>query len=174
MKISKITVGELQTNCYLLEKESESLLIDPGDESSKIKDFIKDKNLIGILITHKHFDHIGALEDIATYYNIPIYDNSNLKEGANHISTFTLEVIKTYGHTMDSLSYYFKDDKVMFTGDFLFEGTIGRCDFEESDYREMLSSIRKMKEYDNDIIIYPGHGPKTTLGLEKASNIYFM
>ena len=174
MKISKITVGELQTNCYLLEKESESLLIDPGDESSKIKDFIKDKNLIGILITHKHFDHIGALDEIATFYNIPIYDNSNLKEGANHISTFTLEVIKTYGHTMDSLSYYFKDDKVMFTGDFLFEGTIGRCDFEESNYNEMLRSIRKIKEYDNDITIYPGHGPKTTLGIEKENNIYFV
>ena len=174
MKVSKIIVGDLQTNCYLLEKDNECLLIDPGDESSKIKDFIKDKNLIGILITHKHFDHIGALDEIATFYNIPIYDNSNLKEGTNHISTFTLEVIKTYGHTMDSLSYYFKDDKVMFTGDFLFEGTIGRCDFEESNYNEMLRSIRKIKEYDNDIIIYPGHGSKTTLGIEKENNIYFV
>ena len=174
MKVSKIIVGELQTNCYLLENGSECLLIDPGDESSKIKDFIKDKNLIGILITHKHFDHIGALDNIATFYNIPIYDNSNLKEGINHISTFTIEVIKTYGHTMDSLSYYFKDDKVMFTGDFLFEGTIGRCDFEESDYSEMLSSIIKIKKYDNDIIIYPGHGSKTTLGIEKENNIYFV
>lgn len=173
MIINKIIVGELQTNCYIIEKNNECLLIDPGAEYLKIKEFIKDKNIIGILITHNHFDHVGCVKDLVREYNIPIYDNNNLKEGINYISTFTIDVIKTYGHTMDSITFYFEDDKVMFTGDFLFYDTIGRCDFIESNYEEMLKSIDRIKGYDDDIIIYPGHGVKTYLGREKKYNIYF-
>lgn len=173
MNISKIEVGELQTNCYLLEKEGNCLIIDPGDEYLKIKNFIKDKKIIGILITHNHFDHVGCINNLINDYNIPIYNNNNLTEGINHISTFTFDVIKTYGHTMDSISIYFKDEKVMFTGDFLFYDTIGRYDLLESNPKEMLKSINKIKIYPNDITIYPGHGPNTNLGREKQYNIYF-
>lgn len=173
MNISKIVVGELKTNCYLIEKNGKCLLVDPGAEYLKIKDFIKDKMLVGILITHNHFDHVGCIKNLVNDYNIPVYDDSNLKEGLNRISIFDVEVIKTYGHTMDSISFYFKETKVIFTGDFLFYGTIGRCDFLESDYKEMLKSIKKIKEYSNDITIKPGHGIDTTLGREKAENIYF-
>ena len=173
MKIDKIVVGELQTNCYLLENDNEALIIDPGDEYSKIKKFIKDKNLIGILLTHNHFDHTGLVNDLIKDYNISLYDNNSLNEGINHISTFKLEVIKTYGHTMDSLTFYFKDDKVMFTGDFIFYDTIGRCDFRESNIEEMKKSINKIKKYNDDIIVCPGHGKNTTLGREKKNNIYF-
>ncbi len=133
MKISKICVGELQTNCYLLEKGNEALLIDPGAEYKRLKKFIKGKNIVGILLTHHHFDHIGCVNDLVNEYNLIVYDNNSLNEGINNISTFTFEVIKTYGHTMDSISFYFSLDKVMFTGDFLFYDTIGRCDFIESD-----------------------------------------
>lgn len=173
MHISKIEVGELQCNCYLLEKDNNCLLIDPGAEYKKIKQFIKDKNIIGILITHNHFDHVGCINNLINDHNIPVYDNNSLNEGLNHISTFTFEVIKTYGHTMDSISFYFKVDKVMFTGDFLFYDTIGRCDFPESNYKEMINSINKIKMYPDDITIYPGHGIETTLGREKHHNIYF-
>ena len=173
MNISKIVVGELKTNCYLIEKAGACLLVDPGDEYLKIKDFIKDKKIVGILITHKHFDHIGCIKELVSDYNISVYDDSNLKEGINYISTFSVDVIKTYGHTMDSICFYFDKEKVMFTGDFLFYDTIGRCDFPESDYKEMLKSIKKIKVYSNDIVIYPGHGRETTLGREKEENIYF-
>lgn len=173
MNISKIVVGELQTNCYLIEKDNECLLIDPGAEYLKIKDFINSKNVIGILITHSHFDHIGCINNLINDYSIPLYNNDNLNEGLNHISTFTFEVIKTYGHTMDSISFYFDKERVMFTGDFLFYDTIGRCDFLESDYEEMKKSIKKIKEYQSDIKIYPGHGIETTLGREKEENVYF-
>ena len=173
MNIEKIEVGELQTNCYLLEKEGNCLIIDPGDDYHKIKELIKDKNLIGILITHHHYDHIGSVNKLTEEYKIPIYDNNTLKEGINHISNFTFEVIKTYGHTMDSISFYFKEDKIMFTGDFLFYDTIGRCDFKESDINQMMSSIKKIKQFKDDITIYPGHGKKTNLGREKQHNIYF-
>ena len=173
MEVKKIVVGKLQTYCYLIEKDSCCLIVDPGDEYYKIKEFIKNKKVVGILITHNHFDHIGCVEDIINDYNIPVYDNSNLKEGLNSISTFSFEVIKTYGHSMDSISFYFKKDKVMFTGDFLFYNTIGRCDFLDSSIKEMIDSINKIKEYSDDITIYPGHGSKTNLGFEKKYNIYF-
>lgn len=172
MIIKTLPVGELQCNCYLLEQNNECLIIDPGAEYSKIKKLIKDKKLIGILLTHSHFDHIGCVEDLINDYNIPLYDNNNLKEGPNHISTFCFEVIKTYGHTMDCLTFYFKDDNVMFTGDFLFYESIGRVDFPESNVEEMVNSIEKIKKYSNDIIIYPGHGSKSTLEHEKQFNYY--
>lgn len=173
MNISKIKVGELQTNCYLLEKDDNCLLIDPGDEYEIIKEFIKNKNIIGVLVTHKHYDHIGCINNLVLDYDIKVYDNSNLDEGIKRLGTFSFEVIKTYGHTMDCITFYFKEDKVMFTGDFLFYDTIGRCDFLESDYNEMLKSIDKIKEYPDDVIVYPGHGRETNLGREKQYNIYF-
>ena len=172
MNITNIVVGELETNCYILEKDNNVLIVDPGAEYNKIKEKLKDKNLVGILLTHNHFDHTGCIKDLIREYNIPLYDNKTLKEGINNISTFTFEVIKTYGHTMDSISFYFKEDKVMFTGDFLFYDTIGRCDFPESNIEEMKKSISKIKAYQDDITIYPGHGIKTTLGREKEYNLY--
>ena len=120
------------------------------------------------MITHYHPDHIGALD----YFDCPIYDN-NLGEKEYEIGPFKFEIIKTYGHTTDSVTYYFKNDKVMFTGDFLFEKTVGRWDFETGDYEQMKTSILKIKKYPDDITIYPGHGNTTNLGYEKINNIYF-
>ena len=173
MKIENIKVGDLETNCYILEKNNNVLLIDPGDESNKIIDKIGDRKLIGILITHNHFDHIGCVSDIVNDYKIDVYDNSNLDEGENNISIFKFKVIKTYGHTMDSISFYFDKDKVMFTGDFLFYNTIGRCDLNESREYEMKKSLEKIKLYEDEIAVYPGHGRDTTLGREKMYNVFF-
>lgn len=173
MKINSIPVGELRCNCYLLEQNGEALLIDPGDELEKIEQFIKDKNVIAILLTHHHFDHVGCVKSLTDKYHYPVYEAQNLSEGTHCISTFCFEVIKTPGHTMDSITYYFSKDKVMFTGDFLFYHTIGRCDLEGSDPQKMLQSIQKIKTYSNDIQIYPGHGKTTILGEEKKNNPYF-
>ena len=101
------------------------------------------------------------------------FDKDNLKEGKFDIDAFHFEVIYTPGHTSDSVTYYFKDDKVMFTGDFVFKDSIGRCDLPTGDFRVMLNSIEKIKKYDDDIVIYPGHGEKSTLGYEKTNNEYF-
>ena len=173
MNINCIKVGYLKCNCYLLEKDNECLLVDPGDDLDKIINFIEGKNIVGILLTHSHFDHVSSVEDLVNMYNYSVYDINNLKEGSNKVGGFSFEVIKCFGHTCDSISFYFKKDKVMFTGDFLFKGTIGRCDLPESDYDLMLKSISKIKKYDDDIVIYPGHGVKSTLGYEKNNNPYF-
>jgi len=173
MNISMIKVGLLKCNCYLIEKNNECLLIDPGDDYEKIKEFIKDKNIIAILLTHNHFDHVASADNLQEDLNLKINNHKNLKEGQLEIGNFHIEVIETNGHTQDCYTFYFKDEKVMFTGDFLFKNTIGRCDLLESDYKEMLKSIEKIKKYEDDIKVYPGHGDSTTLGKEKTNNSYF-
>ena len=167
MEIKTIVVGPLQTNCYILTKNNQTLIIDPGDEPNKIINEIN-KEVIGILITHYHFDHIGALNTIKEKYNYPVYDISNLKEDINTIGPFSFKVIKTPGHKSDLVSYLF--DKNLFCGDFIFKGSIGRYDLPSGNFQEMQKSISQIIKYDQDIIIYPGHGPKTTLK-EEINNL---
>ena len=174
MKVEVVKVGFLECNCYVVSKGNDCLVIDPGDELDKIVKLIGEKKVKGILITHNHFDHVGCVDSLSLKYNVKIYDYNNLDEGVNSVDKFKFEVIYTFGHTMDSVSYYFRDDKIMFTGDFLFKDTVGRCDLDGGNYNLMLDSIKKIKKYDDDIIIYPGHGEFSTLGDEKKNNSYFM
>lgn len=165
MNIKKVVVGNLRTNCYILEIDDECLVIDPGDEFDKIEKSI-DKNLVGVLITHKHFDHIGAKNEMLNHYKVECYDNNNLIEGINTINNFNFEVIYNPGHTMDSISFIFKDS--MFSGDFIFEGTIGRCDL-GGDFELMKDSIRNILKKDVNYKIYPGHGNYTFLNDERIN-----
>ena len=171
MQIDRIVVGQLETNCYVLTIDNDVLLIDPGDEIEKIKPFIKNKNLVAVLVTHYHFDHIGALN----YFDKnKIYDIHNLDEKEYIFNKFIFDVIYTKGHKEDAITFYFKKDKIMFTGDFIFEDSIGRVDLPGGDIKEMIQSLNKIKVYDDDIIIYPGHGDSTILGKEKMNfNYYF-
>lgn len=171
MEIRKLVLGELDTNCYLLEKDNNVLIIDPASDYRKIIKYLNGKNVLGIIITHYHFDHIGALDDFKKNFDITIYDSKNLKD-TNCISNFNFKVIKTPGHTDDSITIYFEKEKVMFVGDFVFKGTIGRMDLPTGDSIEMKNSIEKLKKY-SDIIIYPGHGEGTTIEYEKKNNYYF-
>ena len=170
MKIEKVKTGYLEENCYVISINDECLIIDPGDEFLKIKKLINNKKVLGVLITHYHFDHIGALEEIKNEYNVPVIDyKSNVVQ---KIGPFNFEIIKTPGHKEDAVTYYFKDDKVMFVGDFIFQGSIGRCDLEGGNFEDMKKSIKNIKKYDKDIILYPGHGNSTTLKNEMESNPY--
>ena len=186
MKIEKLVVGSYQENCYFLIKDNSLIIVDPGDEFDKINNkIINEKlNLKAILITHAHFDHVGALEELINTYNVPVYYNNvnneiiydnliNFTEDKYNVLNFNFEIIKTPGHRNDLVTYYFYDDNVMFTGDFIFSGSIGRMDLEYASVSEMQKSIDKIKKYSNNIIIYPGHGDKTTLGNEKENNYYF-
>ena len=173
MNIKIIKVGYLECNCYIIEKNNKVLIVDPGDEYDKIKPNLKSKKVLAILNTHNHFDHIGCIKDIVRDYNVEVYSFDNLEEKEYEIEDFKFSVIFTPGHTPDSICFYFKKDKVMFTGDFLFYDTIGRCDLKDSDYGEMLKSIEKIKKYSKDIVIYPGHGRNSTLGREFLSNPHF-
>ena len=166
MEIEKIEVGYLRANCYILKKGNNALIIDPGDDGEKILEKTKNLEIEAILITHHHFDHVGALE---YFKNIEIIDYKNKK----NTKSFKFEIIDTKGHTEDSVSFYFKEENTMFTGDFLFKGTIGRTDLESGSMKEMKKSIEIIKQYPNKTIIYPGHGEKTTLDIEIKTNPYF-
>ena len=165
MKIDRLVLGSLDTNCYIVSKGYDAIIIDPACDSGIIIDFCKNYKIVGILVTHHHFDHVGALEELEKYYNI----KHNI-----HNNSFNYEIIKTPGHTDDSITFYFKDENIMFTGDFIFYHTIGRCDFENSSISDMKKSLDYIKKYSDDIKIYPGHGKSTILGEEnKLFDLYF-
>lgn len=174
MNIDVLKVGELQANCYLVYKDNKGLIIDPGSDENFIVSRIKKLSLDikAILITHNHSDHNGCAKSLSVIYGVPIYDYNNLFEQKHFIDPFNFEVIYTPGHTDDSISFYFYDYNVMFTGDFLFKGSIGRTDLPTGDYKDMLESINKIKKYPNEIKIYPGHGDMTNLEEEKEHNEY--
>lgn len=170
MNIKTVVVGDLETNCYILEYSDECLVIDPGDEFIKIKNSI-DKKVVGVLLTHKHFDHIGALKEMVDYYNISVYDRNNLKEGNCSIGLFDFAVNYNFGHTMDSISFIF--DNIMFSGDFIFKGCIGRTDL-GGDFGMMQDSIRKILKSEHNYKIYPGHGDVTTLDEEREMLKFYL
>ena len=170
MKIDRIVNSVLEENTYILEKDNRVLIIDPGSDGNIIKDRVKDKKIDGILITHKHFDHVGSLI-LFKEYNIYSYDN--LEEKEYHIGNFIFNVIYNPGHSKDSISFYFKEDNILFSGDFIFKESIGRVDLPTGNINDMNNSIKKISRYPKDMVIYPGHGDKTTLGYEIENNIYF-
>lgn len=172
MKIDRVVTGYLEENCYILTINDVCLVIDPGDDFPFIEEKLVNDKVLAILLTHNHFDHIGAVNDIVGKYKVPVYSFSNLEEGLFNIEKFKFKVIYTPGHTKDSISFYFEEEKAMFTGDFLFKKNIGRCDLPTGDFKKMQKSIQKIKCFPDDITIYPGHGESTTLGYEKNNNQY--
>lgn len=169
MKVECIKVGFLEENCYILSIGEDALVIDPGDEADKIIKVLEGKNVLAILITHYHFDHVGALSVLKEKYNPIIIDHKNKVE---KVGPFKFEIIDTKGHKEDCVTYYFKEEKKMFVGDFIFKECIGRCDLPGGNKNEMKESLNKIKEYDKDIILYPGHDKITTLGYELLNNVY--
>lgn len=173
MQIQKVVTGTLEENCYILIKDNTCIIIDPGADYQKIKEVIGDNKVLGVLITHSHFDHVGALRYFLTKRNVKIFKKSNTLEKEYELGKFKFECIYTPGHSNDSISFYFKEDNSMFVGDFIFKDTIGRCDLPTGSDSDMKKSIIKIKEYNNNINIYSGHGDNTNLGYERENNIYF-
>jgi len=166
MIIKNLKLGELKTNCYIVINDERCLIVDPASDAEIIKDACKNYKVEGILVTHHHWDHILALQELEKFYN--------LEHNTHNTNSFNYEVIETPGHTSDSITFYFKEDKVMFTGDFLFFNMIGRCDLDSSSITDMKASLKKIKKYPDDITILPGHGIGTKLGEEKQLfNSYF-
>ena len=174
MKVQAILCGYLEENCYVVSNEAgDAIIIDPGEDANTIIKYINKNELTvrAILITHYHFDHIGALEGVKNEYDVRVFDYK--KVGKRKVHGFSFEIIKTPGHTSDSCSFYFEKDHILFTGDFLFKESIGRYDFETSSFIDMQKSISWVKTLPSGIEIYPGHGEKTTLGYEMKHNMFF-
>ena len=174
MKVEKIITGTLDENCYVLKINNTCLVIDPGDDYDKIKEAIGEDKVLAVLITHSHFDHVGALRNFLKKKSIKIFKKSNTQDGGvTTIGDFAFKTLYTPGHSSDSITFYFESEKVMFVGDFIFKEDIGRCDLPTGSMSEMEKSLDKIKKYPGDITLYSGHGEDTTLEQEMKSNPYF-
>ena len=200
MKIERYVVGIFQTNTYLLSIDNECILIDPASKAEKMIDILGERKLLAILLTHGHFDHIKAVDDLYKKYKCPVYISKEdeilsrdrtqgetfsipiantitvpenfLKEGLMEIGPFKFEVIFTPGHTKGSVCYRF--DNELFTGDTLFKNSAGRTDLFSSSDRDLKSSLRILKSIEDNLNIYPGHDELSTLDEEKINNPYLI
>ena len=202
MEIKRITVGSLEENCYLLTEKGEAALIDPGQESELLLKELKScgAKLAKILLTHGHFDHIGAVCEIKDKTGAKIYMHegdakmpfdkalnlaymsdetvkpfevdSYLSHGdVVSVGNTELSVYHTPGHSDGSVC--FASEKNLFCGDLLFKNSIGR--FDHGNLRAELKSLKfLMDNLDDDVIVYPGHGPHTTIGDERRNNPYII
>ena len=121
-----------------------------------------------IILTHDHYDHVGALDEVKKFTRCDIVDSKdgdNLKIGEN-----TLEIIKTPGHTEDGICLVDKESGIIFTGDTLFKNSIGRTDLGGGDHNEIQKSLKLIMEFPDSYKIYPGHGPDSTIGEERKNN----
>ncbi|MBR4949715.1 MAG: MBL fold metallo-hydrolase [Clostridia bacterium] len=185
------------------EKTNTGFIVDPGDDDAKICKHIEENgyNITHIILTHGHFDHIMALKKVKDFTggkivihknDAPLLEDDNLnllryvarikrdyvkediivREETLKTSDFEIEFINTPGHTDGSMCILCGD--IMFSGDMLFKGSIGRTDFKPyGDTKKMADSIRRLKEINKDYKVYPGHGEETTLREEIRSNPYF-
>ncbi len=202
MQIKKYALGQLGTNGYLLIKEDDLLIIDPAGEPNRlIKEIealaIKPK---AILLTHAHFDHIGAVDPLRKQYDLPVYLHENehewmgnpalngskyfpvkevtcepadhdLKPGPVSIGAFDFTVIETPGHSPGGVAFVFNQEHLTISGDSLFNRGIGRTDLPLGDYDTLIQTIKeKLFHLPDDYVVYPGHGPETTIGDEKKLN----
>ena len=191
MKITTIPLGLYQTNCYILAQGDRCLVIDPGDEAEKVLAFLKQKELAleAILLTHGHFDHVGAVKNLAAETECrvflcqedlalpgamtagPLFYTDFYKEGDRlTLAGMDFEVLHTPGHTPGSVCLRFGDH--LFSGDTLFAGSCGRTDFPGSSPAAMGRSLSRLSQLEEQLKIYPGHGGATTIGEEKRYNPY--
>jgi glyoxylase-like metal-dependent hydrolase (beta-lactamase superfamily II) len=199
------TVGPVQENCFIVrEKESATaLVIDPGDEPERLLkaiDELQIDTVAAILVTHTHFDHIGAVAPVAKATNAPVwcpglevpvlanimdfvpwpgfgpfesYDADETVNGGEtlELAGLTIDVVSTPGHSPGHVTYAIRGEDALFSGDVLFQGSVGRVDLPGGDWPTLLKSIETLVEtFPEQAIVYPGHGPLTTLGRERAAN----
>ena len=172
LEIKRIINDVIDENTYIVIKDNCCLVIDPGSNFDDICKYLNGYKLLNVLVTHSHFDHIMSVDNLKDKYKVEVLDFNNLDEKEYNIGSFSFKVIYNPGHSSDSISFYFEKDKIMFTGDFIFKESIGRYDLPTGDFSDMIKSIERIKEYDKDIVIYPGHGSKTTLLYELNNNPY--
>ncbi len=192
--------GDFFENTYLINNGLDAILVDPGEGIREYLEEIKKYNIKAILLTHGHIDHIDGIKyflntDIYIYKDeaefldskslslyeafgkLKPFNKDNLKihlleEGIINLLGFKIEVIHTPGHTKGSCCYLFNDN-ILFSGDTLFQVSVGRTDFPTGSMSELNNSLEKLKKLDDTVKVYPGHGAETTIGFEKKYNPYF-
>ena len=202
MEIRKVIVSIAGTNCYIISEGDKCVIMDPGADAEKIKNFVSACRLKpeAVLLTHGHFDHIMAVDAIRDYYGIRVYAPSDEKDLLNDcrlncsydlatayeteadvylkdgeclmIAGIEFKLLHTPGHTEGSSCYYVENENVLFSGDTLFFRSVGRSDFPTGDGYTLMKSLSKLMKLPEETIVYCGHGPKTEIGSEKRENPY--
>lgn len=196
--------GPVQANCYIVLNGKNALMIDPGDDPEILKGMIATEGctLQAILLTHAHFDHCGAVDELVKTYGVNVYMNPaefdflncpaknsssafagvphlslstkpmELKEGEQKIGDFDVTAYYAPGHSVGSTIIEIGDN--LFTGDVLFQDSIGRTDLETGSAADMRKSLEFLKSLTKDYTVWPGHGPSTTLDYEKRHNPFLI
>ena len=200
MKVLSAMVGPIMTNCYILCDEAAKVcaVIDPGDEPKRIEAMIASCGCspVMILLTHGHFDHCtGVASLLEKWPDLPVYiHEADVTDGVGGELTFrrldeknqrywhegdtltvgglTLRVMETPGHSRGSVCLLVEGQGVIFSGDTLFQGNCGRCDFPGGDYRAMLRSLARLGRLEGQYQVYPGHEAATDMEYERKYNPY--
>jgi glyoxylase-like metal-dependent hydrolase (beta-lactamase superfamily II) len=203
--VRMFTVGPVQENCFIVRAQgaTSALIVDPGDEAARLLEAVGSlgiETVEAILITHTHFDHIGAVAPVARATGAPVYcpeletqvlanimdyvpwpgfgpfesyeaDHTVAGGDTLELAGLTIDVVFTPGHSPGHVTYAIRDQAALFSGDVLFEGSVGRVDLPGGDWPTLLSSIESLVEtFDADTTVYPGHMGTTTLARERATN----
>ena len=198
------TVGQVAENCFIFRREGSdrALIVDPGDEAERILAPVTELGLTveAILLTHCHFDHIGAVAPVAAATGAPVYcpeievplwadimafvpwpgfgpfesyDADETLSGGEKLDLagFEIDVIFTPGHSPGHLTYSVRGEDSIFSGDVLFQGSVGRTDLPGGDWETLLKSIGDLvASHSPETTVYPGHMGITSIGAERASN----
>lgn len=203
MIIKQCVLGMVCTNCYFLMNQGtkELLIVDPADEPVQIVNMVKNMEgkPVAILLTHGHYDHMMAVEEIRKQYGIPVYacqaEDELLRDPMKNLTGyegqsislkadelvrdgqqlvlagFSVEVLHTPGHTAGSCCYYFKEEDILISGDTLFYGSVGRTDLPTGNMRQIVESLhRLLDKLPEETQVLPGHGSFTTIENEKRYN----
>ncbi len=200
LDVAQLPLGPIQTNCYLVRREGadEAVVIDPSADATEIRRELAHRGArcVAILITHGHWDHLGAVADLAGGTDVPVHMAEAERDRLEKINDFvpagvhlrpyvpdvllsgderldlagiTFETLRVPGHSAGHLAY--AADGSLFSGDVLFAGSVGRTDLPGADWSTLAASIQTLVErLPPETIVYPGHGPATTLGDELATN----
>ena len=204
MDVRSFTVGQVAENCFIVRRDGSDrgLIIDPGEEAERILHVVDELGIgiDAILVTHTHFDHIGAVAPVARATGAPVYcpelevpvlrdimafvpwpgfgpyegyeaDETVAGGEKLELAGFEVEVIFTPGHSPGHVTYSIRDEAALFSGDVLFQGSVGRVDLPGGDWPTLLESIRTLVDgHPEETTVYPGHMGITTLGAERATN----
>jgi hydroxyacylglutathione hydrolase len=203
LEVRQLTVGPIAENCFIVRKEGadKALVVDPGEEPERILAEIEQAGaeVEAILITHCHFDHVGAVAPLARATGAPVYvpeievpvladimsftfpgfgpyesyqADEVVKGGeALELAGLTLDVLFTPGHSPGHVTYAVRDEQSLFSGDVLFQGSVGRVDLPGADGPTLMRSIQTLLDaHPAETTVYPGHMGTTTLGAERATN----
>lgn len=208
IKVSKYILGPVQTNCYMVtnQETKETIIIDPADNPDLLGREIRKESLVptAILLTHGHFDHIMAVNELRDEFHLPVYAHEDekdilesgrlncssslgfsqpyithadiyLKDGQElELAGFRIKVYHTPGHTKGGCCYYIPDEGIVFAGDTLFAGSIGRTDFPTGSMSDLIRGVReKLFVLPDETIVCAGHMSETTIGHEKKYNPFF-